>query len=173
MDRLRVAVPTTTIIATRPLDRFQIAVFRSTGKHGGKLVLPGGRVKVGQHDHLTTGLQELREELGLGLQDARFFCLSDRPDRDIRTISIGKWADGNPVPALFESSEVDAYICFDIAIYGRAIGEPKADGIEGTRAQWYDLRTLDREAFALDHGTLLAYFREFLETGTYPGLGAL
>ena len=73
---LHAAVPTTTIIASKTNDPYFVAVFRSSGKHGNKLVLPGGRVKVGKQNWLETGKTEADEELGIkNLTDIKLFCL--------------------------------------------------------------------------------------------------
>ena len=173
MTLLKIPVPTTTILAQNPENQWEIAVFRSTGKHGNKLVIPGGRVKVGRQNHFETGKVELTEELGMTIENPKFFCISDHPLRDVRVISIEKFADGNPVPEELVGMSVEGYYCFDVSIYGVANGTPKADGDEGKEPAWYDLRNLDEGDFALDHGRLAVLFRKYLETGEVPSLGSL
>ena len=167
MPLFRVAVPTTTILAQNPSNPFWIAVFRSGKKHNGKLVLPGGRVRVGYQNHLVTGERELEEELSIHIVEPQFFCVSDNPLRDVRIIPIEKLADGNPIPPELVGMSFEGHFCFDISIYG----EPTADGEEGVEAFWYDLRTLNTDEFTLDHGILAMRFRIFLETGQKPELG--
>ncbi len=174
MQRLRVAVPTTTILAQHPADPFKIAVFRSTGKHGNKLVIPGGKVRIGVENHLDTGIKESGEEISAGIIDPKFFCISDNPLRDVRKTTLGKLSEGNPnFPEEFKNVEVDGHYCFDVSIYGVCSGEPAVDQEEGSEVIWYDLRTLQPGEFALDHGFLALQFKRFLETGILPPLGTL
>jgi len=168
MHQLKVAVPTTTIIAQNPADPFQVAVFRSGQKHSGKLVLPGGRVKVGKDNYLTTGIIELKEELGMDIISPKLFCISDAPDRDIRDITAKKLADGGFVHPELDHVVFSGYFCFDVSIYGISTGTPKPDGKEGIEAMWYDVRQLNSSEFALDHGKLLLLFAAFLYTGQLP-----
>lgn len=170
---LKAAVPTTTILAQNPRNPWEIAVFRSTGKHGNKLVIPGGRLRLGKQNHLQTAIAELWEELKMKILNPQFFCISDKPDRDIRTITIDRFADSNPFPTRLKGMLVEGHYCFDVSVYGFADGEPTADGKEGKSAFWYDLRKLDKNEFALDHGTLALLFKHFLETGEKPALGVL
>lgn len=173
MIMMKIAVPTTTILAMHPEDKFKIAVLRSGTKFKGKLILPGGCVKVGVHDCLQTGVIELKEEAGLTLMKGHLFCISSKPGRDVRHVAIEEWADGNPFPPRLAGVAVETHHCFDVAIYGVAKGEPVADGREGVEAFWYNLRALDESAFALDHGKLASLFKEFLLGAPLPPLGVL
>lgn len=112
------AVPTTTIIASKTNDPYSVAVFRSTGKHGNKLVLPGGRVKVGKQNWLQTGITEVDEELGIkNLTDIKFFCICSDPNRDVRQITIEKLLDGQPTPEGFpEDMDIIGHYTFDVVL---------------------------------------------------------
>lgn len=171
---MKIAVPTTTIIAQHPQFEKEVAVLRSGKKHNGKLVLPGGRVKVGKHDFLQTGLIELEEEVGLEIISPKFFCISSNPTRDVRKVTLKKVADGGEISPELEPVVVEGHYCFDVAIYGKAKSTNlRPDGEESNEVFWYDLTTLNPEDFAIDHGTLLSLFADFLVTGVCPELGML
>ena len=46
MNLLKIGVPTTTVIVYKKGQYNMVVVLRSTGKHGNKLILPGGKVRV-------------------------------------------------------------------------------------------------------------------------------
>lgn len=171
-NELHVAVPTTTIIAVRKEDPFMVATFRSVIKHGNKLILPGGRVKVGAHDWLQTGLIEVEEELGIkNLEDPKFFCLCSNPNRDIKKMTIQKFLDGKEIPVDFSYDiQVIGHFTFDVVITGKTDAELDPDGEEAAAASYVDVRTIAVEDFALDHGKILLAYRNYLETGELPAM---
>jgi len=169
---IHLPVPTTTIIASKKGDPYLVAIFRSTGKHGNKLVLPGGRVKVGQQNWLQAGVTEINEELGINnIENPKFFCLCSNPDRDVRNISIKKFLDGQEKPVDFSDSiEVVGHYTFDVVIIIQTDDEliPNAD--EAKDATFIDVRTIQPDEFVLDHGYLLVAYCNYLDTGILPSL---
>ena len=169
---LHAAVPTTTIIASKTNDPYFVAVFRSSGKHGNKLVLPGGRVKVGKQNWLETGKTEADEELGIkNLTDIKLFCLCSDPNRDVRQVTIEKLLDGQPTPEGFPTDmDIIGHYTFDVVLTAKTDDELRPDKDEAKEAFYIDLRDFNPEDFALDHGKILSAYRNYLETGALPAL---
>lgn len=169
---LHLAVPTTTLIVASKNDPLFVAVFKSTGKHGNKLVLPGGRVKIGKDNWLQTGLIEANEELAIkNLTDIKFFCICSNPDRDIRNVTLEKFLDGQQKPDDFPTSiDIVGHYTFDVVLTAVTGDELLADASEGKEAQFLDLRKFDPNEFALDHGQLLVAYVEYLKSGVLPAL---
>ena len=87
---LKPAIPTSTGIIYKETEPWMVAVLRSTGKHGNKLVLPGGKVKVGHHNWLQTLIIEAKEEISItDLKMINFFCIGSKPLRDVRILEMG------------------------------------------------------------------------------------
>lgn len=171
-NQIHLPLPTTTIIASQKENPYMVAIFRSTGKHGNKLVLPGGRVKVGQHNWLQTGIIEAGEELGIkNLENPKFFCLCSNPNRDIRNISIEKFLDGKERPADFpDTIEVIGHYTFDVVITAQIDDQLIPDASEAKEASFIDVRGIHPEEFALDHGHILVAYCNYLDTGVLPSL---
>ena len=168
--QLHLPIPTTTVIASHKSDPYLVAVFRSTGKHGNKLVLPGGRVKVGKQNWLQTGLAELQEELGVQhLENIKLFCTCSATERDLRSITFTKFLDGVEVPeTLPKDIKIIGHYTFDVVFTGQTDDDLRPDADEALEAFYIDVRSINPEDMALDQGRLLLAYRTFLESGVLP-----
>lgn len=170
---LRVAVPTATLLIIKKGEPKKVLVFESNGKFGNKLLLPGGKVKVGEQSFLDTAITEAGEEVGItDLSKIKLFTLSSRPRRDVRHVSLETFLDGKPVPLGLENSDlvIEAHHCFD-AVYVAETGmEPTPDNEETKKVFFIDAFGVDPDEFALDHGRLITAYASFLMTGQLPEL---
>ncbi len=171
-NEIHLPVPTATMIASKVDDPYQVAVFCSSGKHGNKMVLPGGRVKVGKQNWLQTAVGEAGEELNIkNITDIKFFCISSNVNRDIRLISIEKFLDGNEKPSNWpDDLQIVGHFTFDVVLTGRTNDELIPEESEAKEAMYLDLRDFNPEEFALDHGQVLVAYVEYLRTGLLPRL---
>lgn len=167
------AVPTTTIIIAKEGQKNMVVIFESTGKHGNKKVLPGGRVKVGLHSWAETGVIEAREEVGIDdLANMELFAVSSKPGRDVRKVTLDKYLDGRGSPEGFspEIIEIEAHYGFDVAIMATTKSPPIADKNEAKEAYFVDVFEVKPTEYALDHGYLLLAYAKYLKTGKLPDL---
>jgi ADP-ribose pyrophosphatase YjhB (NUDIX family) len=171
-NKLYVAVPTSTVIAHHTENRFKVAVFRSAGKHGDKLVLPGGRLKVGRQNWLEAAIAEADEELGIKkLLNIKLFCLCSMPNRDVRKISLEKLLDGNEMPDNFpEDIEIVGHYGYDVVFMAETDDVLSPDKDEAKEAFYLDIREMDPDDFAMDHGKILLAYRDYIRTGELPAL---
>ncbi len=173
---LKPAIPTSTGIIYKETEPWMVAVLRSTGKHGNKLVLPGGKVKVGHHNWLQTLIIEAKEEISItDLKMINFFCIGSKPLRDVRILEMGWYLDGNPMPDNIpcideEKTLVEGYHAFDMVFTAVSNSEPVADGIEGKEAFYVDVNNVNPDDYALDHGHILVAYAHYLKTGNKPAL---
>jgi ADP-ribose pyrophosphatase YjhB (NUDIX family) len=168
------AVPTTTLIISKDEQPEMVIVFDSNGKHGNKKVLPGGRVKVGYHDWLTTGMVEAKEEVGItDLKNIRLFTTCSQVGRYVRKVSLEKYLDGAPVPSGIDLKEIEihAHYGFDLVLMATTKSEPVPDNDETKNAYFVNVHEVNPDEFALDHGHLLVAFSEYLRSGKLPELG--
>ena len=172
---LVVAVPTTTLIIADIHHPEMVIVFDSNGKHGNKKVLPGGRVKIGQHSWLETGLIESKEEVSISdLEEIKFFAICSQPGRDVRPVTLEKYLDGALVPAGIDQKQIkiQAHHGFDVVLTARTRSQPKADQNETCNAYFVNvLLGIDPNEYALDHGHLLIAYADYLTSGVLPALG--
>lgn len=158
MTQISVMVPTASIIAHSVDDPFRIVVMESGPKHGGKYILPGGCVDIGERT-MQTAERELLEETGLTGTHFSFFFLEDAPKRDVRTHSLQRYA-GDSWPADMQDIPVTAYFCMDAVYTCEVEGEPfPADG-EAAQVFYMDAREVKEEDFAVGHG---AYVKKYVE----------
>jgi len=168
------AVPTTTLIIAKKGEPNMVIAFDSSGKHGNKKVIPGGRVQVGQQSWLDTGMREAEEEVNItDLSEVQVFTLCSKPGRDVRRVTLEKYLDGAPVPDGIdpEKVQIDAHYGFDVVLMATTEGEPVEDGVETNNAYFIDVHGVDPDEFALDHGHLLVAYAKYLKTGKLPELG--
>jgi 8-oxo-dGTP pyrophosphatase MutT (NUDIX family) len=175
-ENLRIAVPTATMIVARRDNGFMVAALRPT-KHKGKIVFPGGRIKIGQEDVLGCAVRELEEEIGLKVEGTslQFFTCSQKPGRDVRPgMKMGKYNEGLELSPEIATISADAYFCFDFAfsLYVPSDTVLKGDGAEG-EPFWLDLSTTKPEEFALDHGDLAKHWAAWLKDARKPKFGEL
>jgi len=104
--------------------------------------LPGGFVDPGESLD-TAARREAEEETGLELADLFQFATYSAPDRDPR---------GHTISTVYAA---------------RAVGTAQAAS-DAAHLDWFALSALPETAF--DHGTILADYRRFLETGERPAL---
>lgn len=167
------AVPTTTLIIAKENQPEMVVVFDSSGKHGDKKVLPGGRVKVGRQSWLDAGLEEAKEEVGINdLSNIKLFTLCSKVNRDVREVSLKKYLDGAPTPAGIDPAEIkiSAHYGFDAVLMATTNSQPVADGAEAKNAYFVNVNEVNPEYFALDHGELLLAYSEYLDTNELPQL---
>lgn len=169
-ELLRVGVPTATAIVYKKSSPNLVAVLRSTGKHGNKLILPGGKVRIGKDTVLQTVIDEVSQEINItDLQNIELFCIASKPDRDVRTIPLRLFLDGNDVPeGLSMDMQIITYHSFDTVVIAESNMEPVPDQDEAKEAFYIDVNTLDLGDFALDHGHMLVAYAQYLKTGEKP-----
>ncbi len=150
MFKLKLAVPTASIIAYRKGSPFDIVVLRSGEKHNGKLVLPGGCLEAGDEKYEDCAKRELTEETGLHGVHFEFLFLEDNPGRDVRELPLKKFveASGDDVPEI----SVTACYCSDMVYSCEVVGEPFAKDSEAKEVFFVDARGIDPEDFAVGHG---------------------
>jgi len=121
-------------------DHRVLLVERANPPHG--WALPGGFVDPGERLD-EAARREAHEETGLGLADLFQFATYSAPDRDPR---------GHTISTVYVA---------------RPVGEARAAS-DAAHLDWFALDRLPETAF--DHGTILADYRRFLETGERPPL---
>ncbi|MFA9461521.1 NUDIX domain-containing protein [Thiohalorhabdus methylotrophus] len=104
--------------------------------------LPGGFVDPGERLD-ASARREAAEETGLELADLYQFATYSAPERDPR---------GHTISTVYVA---------------RPVGEARAAS-DAAHLDWFPLNGLPETAF--DHGTILADYRRFLETGERPAL---
>lgn len=173
-NALRVAVPTATIIVARLHQHTTVAMLRSK-KHGGKLVFPGGRLRIGEEDFLGCIIREALEELNLDVSGLKLqtFALSSKPRRDVRMMGLAKYNEGHPVPAFFADAEAEAFFCCDQSFFIHVPDDTQLKGGEEGAPEWIDLTTLQPEDFGIDHATLAAAWIRWIKEAHRPKLGEL
>lgn len=167
------AVPTTTVIIAKKGQPNMVVVFESNGKHGNKRVLPGGRVKVGHHSWLETGIIEAKEEVSItDLKDIKFFSIGSKPGRDTRIVPLKKYLDGADVPTGIDEDkiQVEAHYGFDLVMMATSEMEPIPDNVETKNAFYTDVFNMCSADYAVDHGDILIAYANYLNTGKLPGL---
>jgi ADP-ribose pyrophosphatase YjhB (NUDIX family) len=172
MSLLKIGVPTTTVIVYKKDQYNMVVVLRSTGKHGNKLILPGGKVRVGRDNWKQTGIDEVSQEVNINdLKNIQQFCVASNPDRDKRTIPLKWFLDGNDFPdGIPHDIQIETYHSFDMILLAESNTEPAPDGDEGSEAFYVDVNNVNPNDYALDHGHMLVAYAHYLKTGEKPAL---
>ncbi len=170
--KLIVAVPTATGIICKEDDCTMVVTMKSGPKHNFKIILPGGRVVVGEQNWLQALKDEINQEIKINnLTDIEIFCLCSKPDRDVRNVTLEKFLDGKPTPdGVSADVEVESHHTFDIVFLAKSTTNPTPDGVETNETFYTDVHDFDEKDFALDHGLILQAYAHYLKTGQKPAI---
>lgn len=171
-QKLKVAVPTATVIVYDENDPTQVVTMESGAKHNYKKILPGGRVRIGHQNWLETAKDEVEQEVRIKkLNKIEFFCLCSKIDRDIRNVNLEKYLDGNPVPdGVSPDVQIESHHTFDVVFIASSDTAPTPDGVETKKTFYTDVNNFDVSGFALDHGLILQAYAHYLKTGQKPAI---
>lgn len=171
-NKLKVAVPTATVIIYKENDPSKVVTMKSGSKHKFKSILPGGRVKIGHQNWLETAIDEAKEEVNVkNLKDIEIFCLCSKVDRDVRNVSLEKYLDGNPIPdGVSADVQIESHHTFDTVFIASSDTVPTPDGVETNETFYTDVNNFNAEDFALDHGLILKAYADYLKTGKKPDI---
>jgi 8-oxo-dGTP pyrophosphatase MutT (NUDIX family) len=155
------------------LDNPSTLLVGESPKHGGRLVLPGGKIEItDEADRGNRGLSTLRrevpEEVGAKVWSSRYIGKAVDPTRDVRRKSVGE-LDGvttSPPISTFRTGAGDTSLL--LAHYGNpdylyvcTVDEAavrSSDELHNVRFE--DVETLVRGEFAAGHDVLVLWYRE-------------
>lgn len=165
-----VSVPTSTVIGIKPENKFLVLMIRPTDKHEGKLVLPGGRWKIGQQVGHNAAVSEWFEEVGgegSTIEEESLFLLgvASDPNRDIREILFSKFQHLPPEEVKNDFLVTAHYGCPDSIYIAHVLGEPHPNDGEAKECQWVDIRKVDQGEIGAGHDVVVQGYLEFLLSG--------
>ncbi len=172
--RICVSTVTALLYQQRP-DGLKWLAFTSPEKFPGKILFPGGKRtpildgSIPFDDPLYTLHKEVAEEVGVTIKEDSIilFGVATDPARDIRKVKLSKATDGVCPQELANLEVLASFGCPDILFVAEAIGEPKVDELEATKAEWIDPRyMINPDFFGAGHGVIaLLLHRWYMNDG--------
>ncbi len=171
------AVPTCTIILTRPDNPYEVAVIEQSEKHNGRFTLVGGKL-TGDFTPEMCAEEEFDQEVGGKaaklISPTRLTVKTDRM-ADPRVVSLKKATDGLCPDTLAGLKVLALYGVPDYIFVGTVEGELAPKDGEAKRVEWIDVRnvkvtaTAAESIFGAQHDLLLiAYCRHLQGTPIDP-----
>ena len=138
-------VPTSTVIALHPDDRFQVCVIEQIVKHAGRLTLVGGRREMHHHSHIQTARAEWKEEAGgkgARLTNVRLWAVKTDEHTDVREVTLGKVTFDRCPQAMHAQPVLAHYGAPDYIYLATVKGEPYPSDGEASRCIFVDVRNI-------------------------------
>lgn len=176
-NKIIVKVRTATIIAANRANPHLILVGKSA-KHGGRFVLPGGKVEFDLNGNVEEDAEcakrELEEETKLVIGDIDRIGTATDPDRDIRTVPYSKVFRAHTEPSLTQLSLppdtlIEAHYGVPDAIF---LGYYDYYNVEDTNLELserveFNIYDVKPELFGAGHDVVVLWYRWLMSTGAH------
>jgi hypothetical protein len=166
------AVPTSSIIAYHPDDKYLVAVLEQAEKHRGRLTIAGGKIELPRQNARQCAVEEFDQECGgkgCTLDDIKLWAIKTDPYSDVRESKLGKLTH-NLCPELLRDVPVIGHYGAPDHIYtASAIGTPYPKDGEAKQCFFFDVRTIEITAdekdskFGAQQDLYLAVYRLYLD----------
>jgi len=166
------AIPTSSVIAHREGDPFQVYVIKQAKKHNRRLMMVGGRVALPQQTHFDCARAKWDQEaggLGATLVDLQKWGVRWDPSVDVREITLGKATNNLCPPELRNLPVMGHYGLPDTIFVASVNGTPHPKNGEAEKVVLLDVREIvitENEAdsqFGAQHDLVLALYARLLE----------
>lgn len=166
-----IVVPTSSVIAVKPNDPYQVCVIEQNGKHKGRLTLVGGKVIMPSQTHLQCALEEWDQEAGgkqAKLHDVALWAIKTDAHSDVRPATLGKLTH-DLCPAAERSLPVTGHYGVPDYLYlAKVEGEPYPLDGEAKSCIFIDVRDVKWTAteaesrYGAQHDLILMVYRLYL-----------
>lgn len=182
-----IVVPTSSVIAVKPEDRYKVCVIEQNGKHKGRLTLVGGKVIMPAQTHLECALDEWDQEAGgkqAKLHDVALWAVKTDAHSDVRPATLGKLTHDLCPEELRATPVTGHYGCPDYIYVAAVKGEPYPFDGEAKSCKFIDVRDVPWTAteaesrYGAQHDLILMVYRLHLagrpvEIGDFADFRAL